>query len=81
METDRLRTFLFQYRITPQSVTGKFPAELLMNRKLNNRLNITKPDADSSEVSYPRNSGSFETDEDVCVRTLIYGKIGFPVVL
>ena len=64
--SDRLRTFLCQYSITPQSITSKSPVELLMNRKLNNKLNI-KPDADSSEVSHPTNCSSFETDEDVWV--------------
>ena len=36
--SEKLQTFLFQYRIIPQSITGKSPAELLMNRKLNNKL-------------------------------------------
>ena len=71
--SDRLQIFLFQYRITPQSITGKSPEELLMNRKLNNRLNIIKPDADSSKVSYPRNSQSFEIDEEVWVRNFNLG--------
>ena len=54
--SDRLRTFLLQYCITPQSFIGKSPAQLRMNRKLNKKLNIIKPDADSSEVSHPINS-------------------------
>ena len=41
-----------------------------MNRKLNNKLNITKPDADSSEVSHPRKCQSFEIDEEVWVREI-----------
>ena len=51
--SDRLQMFLFQCRITPQSITGKSPAKLLMKRKLN-KLSIIKSDAHSSEVSHPR---------------------------
>ena len=60
--SEKLQTFLFQYSIIPQSITGKSPAELLMNRKLNNKLNIIKPDADSHKANYPINSCSFEID-------------------
>ena len=35
--------FLFNYHITPHSVTGLFPAELLINRKLKSNLRILKP--------------------------------------
>ena len=59
----KLQMFLFQYHITPQSFTDEFPSELLMNRKLTNRLNIIKLDTDSHEVS--RN---FEINENVWVR-------------
>lgn len=38
-------TFLFRYRITSQSTNGISPAEFLMNRKLNSKLNIIKPGA------------------------------------
>ena len=51
---ENLQMFLFQYDITPQSATGKYPKELL-NRKLNIMLNIIKLDADSRKVSYPGN--------------------------
>ena len=40
---EKLNTFLFAYRITPQSTTGISPTKLLMNRKLNSKLNIIKP--------------------------------------
>ena len=36
--SEKLQTFLFQYRIIPPSITGKSPAELLINRKLNNKI-------------------------------------------
>ena len=76
--SDRLQTFLFQYHITPQSITGKSPAELLMNRKLNNKLSFIKPDADSSEVSHPRSSQSFDIVEEVWVRNFNLGEKWIP---
>ena len=76
--SEKLQTFLFQYRIIPQSITGKSPAELLMNRKLSNELNIIKPDADSHKVNYPINSRSFEIDEKVWVQNFNLGEKWIP---
>ena len=76
--SEKLQTFLFQYRIISQSITGKSPAELLMNRKLNNKLNIIKPDADSHKVNYPINSRSFEIDEKVWVQNFNLGEKWIP---
>ena len=73
--SDRLRTFLLQYCITPQSFIGKSPAQLRMNRKLNKKLNIIKPDADSSEVSHLINNWRFEIDEKVRVRNFDQGEM------
>ena len=42
----KLNTFLFTYRITALSTTSVLPTELLMNRKLNSKLNIIKPGAE-----------------------------------
>ena len=39
--------FLFTYWITPYTNTGRSPAELLMNRKLNSALNLLRPNMDS----------------------------------
>ena len=39
----KLSRFLFQYRITPHSVTGISPAELLMKRTLRSRLDLLNP--------------------------------------
>ena len=51
---EKLKTFLFTCRITPQSTTGISPAELLMNKKLNSKLNIRKPGAQlSKNIFYP----------------------------
>lgn len=41
---DKLAHFLFHYRLTPQSTTGKAPAELMMGgRQLRSRLDLVKP--------------------------------------
>ena len=63
--SDRLQMILFQYCIIPQFITGKSPAELLMNRKFINKLNIIKPDDDISKVNHSRKCQSFEIDEEV----------------
>ena len=39
----KLMNFLFQYRITPSSVTGKPPCELFLGRQLRSRLDMMKP--------------------------------------
>ena len=40
----RLSRFLFQYRVTPHSMTGVAPSELLMKRRLRTHLDLVKPD-------------------------------------
>ena len=45
-----------------------------MNRKINNKLNTIKPDADSSEVSRSIDSRSFEIDEDVWIHNFNLGQ-------
>ncbi|XP_063052002.1 uncharacterized protein K02A2.6-like [Engraulis encrasicolus] len=40
----RMSRALFSYRITPQSTTGKSPAELLCGRKLRSTLDLIHPD-------------------------------------
>ncbi|KAI2645108.1 hypothetical protein H4Q32_029747 [Labeo rohita] len=40
----RIARALFSYRITPQSTTGKSPAELLCSRKLRSTLDLIHPD-------------------------------------
>ena len=39
----KLRRFLFDYRRTPQSTTGKSPMEILNNWKLRSRLDLLHP--------------------------------------
>ena len=40
----KVSRFLFQYRTTPHITTGVSPAELLLNRKLRNHLDLLRPD-------------------------------------
>ena len=40
---DKLDRFLFQYRITPHTTTGRSPAELLMGRSPRSHLDVLKP--------------------------------------
>ena len=39
--------FLFSYRTTPSSVTGKTPSELLLNRQIRSRLDLLRPNMDT----------------------------------
>ena len=43
---EELQKFLFAYRITPQTTTGKTPAELLMGRRLISALDLLRPNLD-----------------------------------
>ena len=43
----QLNEFLFRYRITPHTTTGRTPAELLMGRRLRSRLSLLLPNAAS----------------------------------
>ena len=43
---EKLNTFLFTYRITPQSTTDISHTEPLVNRKLNSKRKIIKPRAE-----------------------------------
>ena len=48
---DRISKFLFQYRITPHTMTGLPPCEMLMGRKLRSRLDLLKPDVQARVIS------------------------------
>ena len=63
--------FLFAYRITPHSATGKAPCELLMNRRLNSRHHILRPEVPITlEDPYPHRV--FEINDPIWLRN--YGK-------
>ncbi|XP_061883310.1 uncharacterized protein K02A2.6-like isoform X1 [Entelurus aequoreus] len=40
----QLSRFLFKYRLTPQTTTGRTPAEMLMGRRPKSRLDLLRPD-------------------------------------
>ena len=42
-----LAKVLFHHRLTPNTTTGRSPAELLMNRQLKSRLDLIRPDVRS----------------------------------
>ena len=66
---EKLNTFLFTYRITPQSTTGISPAELLMYRKCDSKLSITlKPGAELSKNAFlPNVAGQFKEGDEVWI--------------
>ncbi|XP_061105010.1 uncharacterized protein K02A2.6-like [Conger conger] len=41
--SSRLSRFLFKYRLTPQSTTGRTPAEMLLGRRPKSRLDLLRP--------------------------------------
>ena len=44
--------YLLHYRATPQSTTGKSPAEMLFNLKLNTQLNLLKQSMNKQDLNY-----------------------------
>ena len=49
-----LQTYLLQYRSTPHTTTGKSPAELLFNRKLQTKLPIMFTPSETPETTHVR---------------------------
>ena len=43
----KLQQMLFHYRLTPHSLTGRSPAEMLMGCKLRSRLDLLHPNLQS----------------------------------
>jgi hypothetical protein len=74
----RLANFLIKYRTTPQSVTGRTPAELMVKRQLRTRLSLIKPNLaqvvenkQAKQKLYHDNAHNervFEIDDSVRVR-------------
>ncbi|XP_046559854.1 uncharacterized protein K02A2.6-like [Haliotis rubra] len=75
---DKLLRFLFSYRTTPHSSTGKTPAELLMKRTLRTRLSALRPamENDMSVKEDPHDNAPryFDVGQAVFVRN--YGVYG-----
>ena len=65
---------LFTYRSTPQTTTGISTAELLMNWKLNSKINSIKPGAELSEnVFLPNVTRLFKEGDKVWIQNFSVG--------
>ncbi|CAL8106073.1 unnamed protein product [Orchesella dallaii] len=75
----RLQTFLLHYRASSNATTGCSPSELLQGRKLRMRIDLVKPDIQTSvadaqakqEATYNKKvkMGRFHPDQEVWVQT------------
>ena len=74
---ERISTFLFKYRITPQTTTGRSPAELLVGRRLRSHLDLLHPDASHKatavqdkqrQITSPTRLREFNIDDKVYAR-------------
>lgn len=52
-ERDRVRDFLFKYRVTPHATTGRPPCQLLNSRHYRSILDLVCPEAAGDSVSLP----------------------------
>jgi len=71
---EKLNKFLFKYRITPHTVTGVAPAELLMGRRLRSRLDLLKPDL-SKTVQGKQFQQKLSHDNEKAFRKLMEGDL------
>ena len=67
----RLNKFLFRYRITPHSVTGRTPSELIFGRTLRSELNLLFPDP-ASKVRKKQEQQKRNHDVNSCYSTRVY---------
>ena len=80
----KLARFLFQYRITPHSVTGMSPAQLLMNRRPRSRLDLLYPDIASQVKQHQQKqqqyhnvhakARQFQVGEGVYIRQFLHNQ-------
>ena len=83
----QLCRFLFKYRITPQTMTGVSPADLLVGRRLRSALSLLKPDLVSSMrekqlgASESKKCRSFEIDQPVLIKNYGIGAEWIPGVV
>ena len=68
-----LLRFLLVYRRTPHSTTGVSPSELLMNRKLKSRLDLIRPDINTT-VTNKQHDQKNHHDLHVSHRTFVIGQ-------
>lgn len=65
---EHLRNFLFTYRTTPHTTTGKAPCELFLGRSLRTKLTLLKPEPRPSQSSSPAVLKGFKEGDKVYVR-------------
>lgn len=75
----RLTRWLFKYRSTPHSTTGRTPCEMLFNRKLRTHLDLLNPRDRSSNSSAPddrtyRHHRSFRANDPVYITAVVGSK-------
>jgi len=80
MENGNIKTqvsrFLFRYRTTPQTTTGRSPAELLIGRKLRTHLDLLHPD-DSEKVRLKQQNQKHYHDSRAKNRAIYIGDLVF----
>ncbi len=65
--------FLFNYRRTPQSTTGTFPAQLLLGRPIRSRLDLLRPDlAGKVRGKQKEAHDTHSSDRDLSTGDLVY---------
>ena len=78
----RIARFLFSYRITPQSTTGRSPAELLFGRRLRSKLDFAHPDATKQVLKEDRRPiRSFEVGDKLFARNFSGTPLWIPVIV
>ena len=78
----RIARFLFSYRITPQSTTGRSPAELLFGRHLRSKLDFAHPDATKQVPKEDRRPiRSFEVGDKLFARNFSGTLLWIPVIV
>ena len=70
---DKLARFLFQYRITPHTTTGRSPAELLMGRRPRSHLDLLRPNV-TDRVSNKQERQKEGHDHGTVVRSYLVGE-------
>jgi len=68
-----LQKFLFFYRVTPHTTTGRLPCEVLQGRSLHTTLDLTYPDVRSA-VAKSQNRQKASYDKSTRSRTFLIGQ-------
>ena len=69
-----LAKVLFHHRLTPNTTTGRSPAELLMNRQLKSRLDLIRPDVRSKVEQKQEEQKFYHHDRQVKERNFGLGE-------